>query len=365
VAIISTGRSCRTARIVAAAAAAIALTLGVGSPGVAQTARTVQVKPTRVYTPTGISVKAGDKIQIAATGRIAFGNGPISDLGPGGIPWGRRCSAIAETEGRGFAWPAPGLSCWSLFARVGTGDPVEIGSGATFTADNAGPLRLGLNDNYAGDNSGSFTVQVAVNPPPGGIPTTTTTGTPGSTPGAGASTDAGSSSPALFIAIGVGVLLALGLVVFFGRRRRGTGDDEPGPAPVPVIPPAPAVVPPADVAPEPVPAAPPILIAPPDPESIDVNIFEVEFVNGLQLRIGYNHFPDGTLVNWRVTQSRKPVAVGSFVAAGGGSTNHYENANLGQKLEGRDTHPTGADVQFDWSINGVPFRYSVRRDPNC
>jgi hypothetical protein len=117
--------------------------------------------------------------------------------------------------------------------------------------------------------------------------------------------------------------------------------------------------------PEPVPAAPGILIAPPDPESIDVNIFEVEFLNGLQLRIGYNHFPDGTPVNWRVLQSGKPVAVGSFVAQGGGSTNHFETANLGVKLEGRDAHPDGADVQFDWSINGVPFRYSVRRDPNC
>jgi hypothetical protein len=38
---------------------------------------------------------------------------------------------------------------------------------------------------------------------------------------------------------------------------------------------------------------------------------------------------------------------------------------LGIKLTGRDSEPDGADVQFDWNINGVPFRYSVRRDPNC
>jgi hypothetical protein len=64
-------------------------------------------------------------------------------------------------------------------------------------------------------------------------------------------------------------------------------------------------------------------------------------------------------------QSNKPVAVGSFVAVGGGSTNHFETMPLGVKLTGRDTEPDGADVQFDWNINGVPFRYSVRRDPNC
>ncbi len=339
----------------------------VAAPGMAQTARTVEVNPKRVYTPTGITVKAGDKIQIAATGQIAFGNGPIAKLGPGGIPWGRRCSTIAETEGRGFAWPAPGLSCWSLFARVGTGDPVEIGTGATFTAKNAGPLRLGLNDNYAGDNSGSFTVQVAVNPPPGGVGPRRRRGRPEArraparapTRAAGAARRCSSPSASASSSRSAWLVFFRSPPARQGRRRArpraGAGH--------PARPRRRSSG--GRAAPEPVPAVPPILIAPPDPESIDVNIFEVEFVNGLQLRIGYNHFPDGTPVNWRVTQSRKPVAVGSFVAEGGGSTNHYETANLGQKLEGRDTHPTGADVQFDWSINGVPFRYSVRRDPNC
>ena len=60
-----------------------------------------------------------------------------------------------------------------------------------------------------------------------------------------------------------------------------------------------------------------------------------------------------------------PIATGEFVTKGGGSTNHEESVPLGVKLEGRATNPDGADVQFDWSINGVPFRYSVRRDPNC
>jgi hypothetical protein len=105
--------------------------------------------------------------------------------------------------------------------------------------------------------------------------------------------------------------------------------------------------------------------AAPHPESIDVNIFEVEFSNGLTMRVGYNHFPEGVDLRWRVTQNRIPVAVGTFRTQGGGSTNHFETVPLGVKLEGRDTQPDGADVQFDWTINDVPFRYSVRRDPNC
>ena len=83
------------------------------------------------------------------------------------------------------------------------------------------------------------------------------------------------------------------------------------------------------------------------------------------MRVGYNHFPEGVDLRWQVTQNRIPVAVGSFRTQGGGSTNHFETITLGVKLEGRDTQPDGADVQFDWTINDVPFRYSVRRDPNC
>ena len=120
----------------------------------------------------------------------------------------------------------------------------------------------------------------------------------------------------------------------------------------------------AEAAVAPVPIVQPFA-APPDPDSIDVNIFDVEFSNGLTLRIGYNHFPEGTPLRWRVTQDRVVAAAGEFVAKGGGSTNHFETVPLGVKLEGREAHPDGADVEFDWSINGVPFKYSVRRDPNC
>ena len=39
---------------------------------------------------------------------------------------------------------------------------------------------------------------------------------------------------------------------------------------------------------------------------------------------------------------------------------HYVTLPLGVHLE---PAPAAVDVQFTWSIGGVPFRYSVRRDP--
>ena len=155
------------------------------------------------------------------------------------------------------------------------------------------------------------------------------------------------------------------------RRMSDASDAEESPT-APAEPPAPepSPVPPlfAEAATEQEPEAAAVATiesAPPEPESIDVNIYDVEFSNGLTLRVGYNHFPEGVEVRWQVTQNRALATSGTFVTKGGGSTNHIETVPLGVKLQGRDTSPDGADVQFDWSINGVPFRYSVRRDPNC
>ena len=313
----------------------------------------VTVRPKPIYTPTGITVHQGDTITVTASGRIHFGGGPINSLPPTGVPWGPICRAIAHQR---LPWPASGIACWSLIARIGNKQPiVGIGKDKTFRADHDGELQLGVNDNFVRDNSGSWAAKVTV------------------TPVGGAPASKSSSNGALVLFAIFGGVLAAALLVFLLLRRRRTREEpgetksEPAPdlAPVAAAGAAGVAVAPPAPEPAPVPVVPAMPNAPPDPESIDVNIFEVELTNGLQLRVGYNHFPDGTPVNWRITQSRKPVAVGSFVTKGGGSTNHYETMPLGVKLAGRDSEPDGADVQFDWSINGVPFRYSVRRDSNC
>ena len=368
----------------------VALVTAIGAPAFAADSSApapakVTVKPAQVFTSTGIQLKAGETVTITSSGRIHFGGGKIASLTPAGIKRGADCNAIANVQPRSTPWPAPSASCWSLIGQVRGGKIFEVGLKRAFQPQVSGELLLGVNDNFVSDNSGSWAATVEITPPastattPSTVPSTTAVPAATTTGGKGKS----SSSP-LFLIIGIVVaLVALFLLWRFLAGRRKPGEPaEPEPAPAPLVAAIPGAPNPyASIAakteaepqpePEPFPAAvvaPPIPAtpdAPPEPESIDVNIFEVEFTNGLTRRVGYNHFPEGTTLRWKVTQNRIPVSSGHFVTKGGGSTNHVETVPLGVKLEGRDARPDGADVQFDWSINGVPFRYSVRRDPNC
>ena len=313
-----------------------------------------------IWTPTSIILKTGDSVTVTASGRMQFGGGQIANMAPPGIPFGKKCDAINLKQPRRKHFPALGLNCWSLIARVGGQSAIEVGSSATFRAANAGKLELGLNDNYVNDNQGEWKATVRVSG---------ATTTPGSTPPA---TPKKSSNTGIFVLVGVAVLVVLLLLLLFSRlaarRRRREAENlasEAAELPEPAV--AAVAGSAAGLAPLLV-DEPPVALTPfaaPEPESIDVNIFEVEFSNGLTMRVGYNHFPEGTELRWRVNQNQVEAARGSFVTKGGGSTNHVETVTLGVKLVGREQQPDGADVQFDWAVNGVPFGYSVRRDPNC
>jgi hypothetical protein len=91
-------------------------------------------------------------------------------------------------------------------------------------------------------------------------------------------------------------------------------------------------------------------------ESVDVNIFEVRIVDGAALRVGYNYFPEATVVHWRIIQNEIETAAGEFVAEGGGSTYHYVTLPFESALE---LGSAGAEVRFGWTIGDVPFEYSV------
>jgi hypothetical protein len=97
--------------------------------------------------------------------------------------------------------------------------------------------------------------------------------------------------------------------------------------------------------------------APIDPESSDVNIFKVELLDPTSFQVGYNFFPDGTTVRWRVADNGAAIAAGEFVTAGGGSLQHYETVALGTAI----SDPREVEVSFNWVIRDVPFSYSVRR----
>jgi hypothetical protein len=362
-------RACLAAGVIvlAATSAAGAAPTGATGAGAVKAPKPVdlRLKTHQEFTPTGVTLKPGDTVAITTRGTMVFGGGLNDPKSPVGVAWGKDCDAIFRSQpARKRPWPAPGLRCWSMIAKVGSGPAFEIGTGKTFRATDAGLLSLGINDNFVRDNKGFWFATIKVNAP-GAVATPTTPAT-----AAPPATDKKSSNTMMFVLIGALLLLVILLVIFVLARRRGDSDEH---APEPVEPVLVGAASAAGTAPlEPITtpddfmamSAGPVGAAP-LPESIDVNIFEVEFSNGLTLRVGYNHFPEGVDLRWKVTQNRIPVATGRFVTKGGGSTNHFETLTLGIKLEGRDAQPDGADVQFDWTLNDVPFRYSVRRDPNC
>jgi hypothetical protein len=110
------------------------------------------VPVTQPWTDTGIDVTAGATISVTASGSASFAVGSGNSYTPAGEP-GR-----IGTE----AMVAPGLTANMLVARIGNGVPFAVGTGLTWQAAASGRLGLGVNDDYFGDNSGSWTAAITV-----------------------------------------------------------------------------------------------------------------------------------------------------------------------------------------------------------
>jgi hypothetical protein len=119
------------------------------------------------WTDTGVTLAAGETVRIVASGTINNGsiypqvatNGPA---GQGLVTADGGCTA-AVTPQRGFL--APGLPCWSLIGRVGTGAPFAVGSRFTWTVKTPGTLWLGVNNNVFGHSTGAWIVTITVSRP--------------------------------------------------------------------------------------------------------------------------------------------------------------------------------------------------------
>ncbi len=348
------GKDRRRLGAVLAAAGALALStslVATASPSFAETVTRRSVSSGRVWTDTGVRLRAGSSVTVTASGLIHFGAGRINQLSPTGIPWGRQCSAIAARLARGTGWPAPGLNCWSLIGRIGSGKPFEVGNRRTMRVARDGELFLGVNDNYLDDNSGTWSASITASAATTSPPTTAPSRT------AAPAKHAGKSNTVLLVIVLLVLAALVALVVYWRRavaRRRTSPAPEPPEsdenhivtAAVPIVPIADAHVGRA--------------AAPQSDEFVDVNIFQVDLVDRCALRVGYNYFPEGTVVSWKVTQLHAPRATGEFVTNGGGSTYHFVTVPLDTRL---DADSDGADVLFTWTIGDVPFRYSVKRDP--
>jgi hypothetical protein len=80
-----------------------------------------------------------------------------------------------------------------------------------------------------------------------------------------------------------------------------------------------------------------------------------------QVHEGYEHFPAGTVVRWKVKQLDVVVARGSYVAEGGRG-NHFITQPLGVRLA---ASPEKGSVYYRWTINGVEYRRFARVTPGC
>lgn len=115
--------------------------------------RDIRVDSRERWTNTGVYVRAGDRINLNATGTIQMATGNPDDIAtPGGARSGRTAAnAIFRDRPAGM-----------LIGRIGNGAPFAIGNMGQWTANATGTLYLGVNDDHLLDNSGEFVVSIDV-----------------------------------------------------------------------------------------------------------------------------------------------------------------------------------------------------------
>lgn len=172
--------------------------LGVVGAEQQQKATDVTVQGNRAFVPTGVTLTAGQVLEVTATGTVeVVGGRSASAVNPDGFP-----SRFSGCGGPGF--------CGVLVARIGGGAPFLIGSRYAAPASAAGKLELGVNDFDTSDNRGSFRASVSVRPASAAATLTQVGSFPPVTTGAGAIPSDHPSNAWVMLA---GALAALGAVL--------------------------------------------------------------------------------------------------------------------------------------------------------
>jgi hypothetical protein len=102
------------------------------------------------WTDTGVVVRAGDQVMFNATGTVQLSGGQGDVAGPAGAYTGRSATQA----------PLPSVPAGALIGRIGHGRPFAIGDQRSIRVPDSGRLYLGVNDDYLGDNSGEFRVNI-------------------------------------------------------------------------------------------------------------------------------------------------------------------------------------------------------------
>jgi hypothetical protein len=121
----------------------------------------INIPVNQKWTYTGVTVRSGAAIGITATGD-AYLAAATSSQTPSGNP---SCTPATSYAADSSGFPAPDLPCWSLIARIGNGQPFEVGTSILVTAT-TGRLYLGVNDDSVTGNTGIWPVKIKI----GGLP---------------------------------------------------------------------------------------------------------------------------------------------------------------------------------------------------
>jgi hypothetical protein len=113
----------------------------------------------QLWTDAGIALHAGQRVSITASGQLVIG--PANGESPAGDP---SCTPARTFPTESAQFPAPGLPCWSLIARIGSGAPVEVGAATQITAT-SGELYLRVNASTFPANAGSWAAAITVSGP--------------------------------------------------------------------------------------------------------------------------------------------------------------------------------------------------------
>ena len=115
----------------------------------------VAVPGNAAWTPTGQTVRRGDRLSFSATGEVRLSNDASDVANANGSRAGRKSAGA----------PVPDAAAGALIARVGNSAPFPIGENQTVTMPANGQLFLGINDDHVADNQGGYrvTVQRATN----------------------------------------------------------------------------------------------------------------------------------------------------------------------------------------------------------
>lgn len=136
-------------RIVLARPASSVATSGSNTAGVPE-GQGIAVPANQQWTPTGLTVRRGEVLNITTTGEIrlsADGNEMASSAG-------------ASSQRMAAGAPLPRAYVGALIGRIGNSEPFGIGNATTLTAPASGQLFLGINDDHVADNQGGFRVNI-------------------------------------------------------------------------------------------------------------------------------------------------------------------------------------------------------------